>query len=118
MTQFYALINHSTGVQEVEATEMPTMKELQNLVGISGDEYAFFEGVYKRYSDPSIAILCDDNFLSKACQPTLLTPDGTTLQGQLVIVALDNQIEDFCLLTQKQLEIVKKESKVYPLRPR
>lgn len=28
------------------------------------------------------------------------------------------QIQDFCLLTQKQLEIVKQESKVYPLTPR
>jgi hypothetical protein len=116
MSQFYALIN-STGIQEVEATEMPTVPEIQKLVGIPGEE-AFFEGVYQRYSDLSIAILCDDNFLMKACQPTLLTPDGITLQGQLLIVALDTQIEDFCLLTQKPLEIVKKESKLYPLTPR
>ncbi|MEG4445262.1 hypothetical protein QUB47_31290 [Microcoleus sp. AT9_B5] len=115
MSRFYALIN-STGIQEVQATEMPTIAEIQNLVGIPGKE-AFFEGVYQRYSDPLIAILCDDEFLLKACQPTLLTPDGTTLQGQLLIVALDTKIEDFCLLTQQQLEIVKKESKIYPLQP-
>jgi hypothetical protein len=116
MSQFYALIN-STGIQEVQATEMPTIAEIQNLVGIPGKE-AFFEGVYQRYSDLSIAILCDDEFLIKACQPTLVLPDGTILHGQLLIVALDTQIEDFCLLTQQQLEIVKKESKVYPLTPR
>jgi len=114
--RFYALIN-STGIQEVKATEMPTVQEIQKLVGIPGEE-AFFEGVYRCYSDPLIAILCDDEFLMKGSQPTLLTPDSITLQGQLLIVALDTQIEDFCLLTQKQLEIVKKESKVYPLTPR
>jgi hypothetical protein len=54
----------------------------------------------------------------KGCQPTLLTPDGITLQGQLLIVAMDTQIEDFCLLTPRQLEIVKQESKIYPLTPR
>jgi hypothetical protein len=61
MTRFYVLIN-STGIQEVEATEMPTVPEIQKLVGIPGEE-AFFEGVYQRYSDPLIAILCDDEFL-------------------------------------------------------
>ncbi|MEG3935748.1 MULTISPECIES: DUF3846 domain-containing protein [unclassified Microcoleus] len=116
MSQFYVLIN-STGIQEVTATEMPTVAEIQKLVGIPGEE-GFFEGVYKRYSDQSIAILCDDEFLMKGCQPTLLTPDGITLQGQLLIVGIDMQIEDFCLLTEKQLEIVKKESKIYPLQPR
>ncbi|MEG4576992.1 hypothetical protein QUA56_30625 [Microcoleus sp. N3A4] len=116
MTRFYALIN-STGIQEVQATEMPTVAEIQKLVGIPGKE-AFFEGVYQCYSDLSIAILCDDEFLRKAYQPTLVIPDGITLQGQLLIVAMDTQIEDFCLLTQRQLEIVKKESKIYPLTPR
>lgn len=116
MSRFYALIN-STGIQEVQATEIPKLPKIQKLVGIPGEE-AFFEAVYKCYSDPSIAILCDDEFLLKAFQPTLLTRDGTTLQGQLLIVARDSQIEDFCLLTQQQLEIVKKESKVYPLTPR
>lgn len=114
--RFYALVN-STGIQEVKATEMPTVREIQKLVGIPGEE-AFFEGVYRCYSDPLIAILCDDEFLMKGFQPTLLTPDGVTLQGQVLIVAMDTQIEDFCLLTKEQLEIVKKESKVYPLTPR
>jgi hypothetical protein len=116
MSRFYALIN-STGIQEVKATEVPTVADIQKLVAVPGEE-AFFEGVYQRYSDPSIAILCDDNFLMKHCQPTLLTPDGITLQGQILIVAIDMQIEDFCLLTQKQLEIVKEKSKLYPLTPR
>lgn len=77
MPRFYALIN-STGIQEVKATEMPTVAEIQNLLGIPGEE-AFFEGVYKRYSDPLIAILCDDDFLMKGCQPALLTPNGITI---------------------------------------
>ena len=116
MTRFYALIN-STGIQEVQATELPKLSEIQKLVGIPGKE-AFLEAVYQCYSDLSIAILCDDEFLIKGCQPTLVLPNGTILHGQLFIVARNIQIEDFCLLTQQQLEIVKKESKVYPLTPR
>ncbi|MEG4397084.1 DUF3846 domain-containing protein [Microcoleus sp. BROC3] len=116
MSRFYALIN-STGIQEVQATEMPKLHEIQKLVGIPGKE-AFLEAVYQCYSDSSIAILCDDEFLLKGCQPTLVLPNGTILHGQLFIVAQNIQIEDFCLLTQKQLEIIKKESKIYSLQPR
>lgn len=114
--RFYALVN-STGIEEVAATEVPKLPEIQNLVGIPGEE-AFFEAVYKCYSDPLLVILCDDEFLRKAYEPTLLTRNGVTLQGQVLIVAIDPQIQDFCLLTKKQLELVKQESTLYPLTPR
>jgi hypothetical protein len=54
---FYALVN-STGIEEVAATELPQIPEIQKLVGIPGQE-AFFEAVYHCYSDPSLAVLCD-----------------------------------------------------------
>ncbi|MEG4350261.1 hypothetical protein QUA74_11015 [Microcoleus sp. LAD1_D3] len=111
MTRFYVLIN-STGIEEVAATELPQIPELQKLVGIPGEE-AFFEAVYHCYSDLSLAVLCDDEFLLKAHQPTMLTPKRVILQGQVLVVASDPQIADFCLLTQKQVELVKRETKLY-----
>ncbi|MEG4587185.1 hypothetical protein QUA54_18490 [Microcoleus sp. MOSTC5] len=109
--QFYVLVN-STGIEEVVATELPQIPELQKLVGIPGEE-AYLEPVYQCYSDPSIVILCDEEFLRKAHQPTMLTPKRVILQGQLLVVAIDPQIEDFCLLTQQQVELVKRETKLY-----
>lgn len=111
MTRFYVLIN-STGIEEVAATELPQIPEIQKLVGISGEE-AFFEAVYGCYSDQSLAVLVDDDFLRKAHQPTMLTPKRVILQGQVLVVAIDAQQEDFCLLTKQQLELVKKETKLF-----
>ncbi|MEG4248688.1 DUF3846 domain-containing protein [Microcoleus sp. Pol10D4] len=114
--QFYVLVN-STGIQEVAATELPKLPELQKLVGFPGEE-AYLEPVYQCYSDPSIVILCDEEFLRKAHQPTMLTPKRVILQGQILVVAIDPQQEDFCLLTQKQVELVKRETKLYQPTPR
>ncbi|MEG4805402.1 hypothetical protein QUB63_32555 [Microcoleus sp. ARI1-B5] len=114
--RFYVLIN-STGIQEVAATELPQIPEIQKLVGIPGEE-AFFEAVYHCYSDPSLAILCDDDELRKAHQPTMLTPKRVILQGQIFVVAIDPQIEDFCLLTQQQVDLVKRETKLYQVHSR
>ncbi|NQE36752.1 hypothetical protein [Microcoleus asticus] len=112
---FYILVN-STGIEEEVATELPQLPELQKLVGFPGEE-AYLEPVYQCYSDPSIVILCDEEFLRKACQPTMLTPKRVILQGQLLVVAIDPQIEDFCLLTQQQVELVKRETKLYQATP-
>lgn len=81
--RYYVLIN-STGIEEVAATELPQIPEIQKLVGIPGQE-AFFEAVYGCYSDPSLAVLCDDDFLRKGYQPTLVTPTGVVLQGQVLL---------------------------------
>ena len=114
--QFYVLVN-STGIEEIAANELPQMPEIQKLVGIPGQE-AFFEAVYGCYSDQSLTVLCDDDFLRKGYQPTLVTPTGVVLQGQVLIVAIDPQIEDFCLLTQQQVELVKRETKLYQANSR
>ncbi|MEG4965750.1 hypothetical protein QUB11_03735 [Microcoleus sp. B6-A1] len=116
MSRFYVLIN-STGIQEVAATEVPKLPELQKLVGIPGQE-AYLEPVYQCYSDPLLAVLCDEEFLRKAHQPTMLTPNRVVLQGQVLVVAIDPQIEDFCLLTQQQVELVKRETKLYQVNLR
>jgi len=57
-------------------------------------------------------MLCNEDFLRKACQPTCITLRGTILQGQILILA-HGQIEDFVLLNQKQVEIVKRETNLY-----
>lgn len=108
---FYVLVN-STGIEEVAATQLPQIPEIQKLVGIPGQE-AFFEAVYNCYSDPSLAVLVDDDFLRKAHQPTMLTPKRVILQGQVLIVAIDRAAEDFGLLTLQQVEIVKRETRLY-----
>ncbi|MEG4503807.1 hypothetical protein QUA81_13160 [Microcoleus sp. F6_B4] len=114
--RFYVLVN-STGIEEVAATEFPKLPELQKLVGIPGEE-AYLEPVYQCYSDRSITILCDEEFLRKGCQPTMIIPSRVVLQGQVLVVAIDPQIEDFCLLTQQQVEIVKRETKLYQANSR
>ena len=114
--QFYVLIN-STGIEEVAATEVPKLPEFQKLVGIPGEE-AYLEPVYQCYSDLSIVILCDEEFLRKAHQPTMLTPKRVILQGQVLVVAIDPQMEDFCLLTKQQIELVKRETKLYQAHSR
>jgi len=114
--RFYVLVN-STGIEEVAATELPQIPEIQKLVGIPGQE-AFFEAVYGCYSDQSLTVLCDDDFLRKAHQPTMLTPRGVVLQGQVLVVAIDPQIQDFCLLTKQQVELVKQETKLYQANSR
>ena len=43
----------------------------------------------------------------------MLTPKRVILQGQVLVVAIDAQQEDFCLLTKQQLELVKKETKLF-----
>jgi len=105
-------IVNSNGLQETEVVEMLDIKEMQSLVGFPGEE-ALVEAVYNRYSDRSIVMLCEEDFLRKGYQPTCVTPAGTVLQGQVLILALDRQIEDFVLLNQKQVEIVKRETKLY-----
>jgi hypothetical protein len=106
----YILVN-ADGIQEVEAEEMLNLKEIQNLVGVPGEE-AFFEPVYQCYSDRSIVILCDDDSLRKHHQPTCVTSTGVVLHGQIIIVRIEPQIEDYNFLTPQQVEIVR-ETKLY-----
>lgn len=56
----YILVN-ANEIQEIEAEEMLNLKEIQNLVGVPGEE-AFFEPVYQCFSGRSsscvMMILC------------------------------------------------------------
>ena len=68
---------------------------------------------YRSFSDNSIVMLCDEEFLMKACNPTCCTAEGTTIHGQVLILGTDTANEDFGLLTKEQTEIIKRETRLY-----
>lgn len=105
---FYVLVN-SKGIEVRPAKKLPGVQETGSLVGIEGQS-AFFEvASYGSFSEQGITILCDDEFLLKEFKPVLLTAEGRVIHGQCLIVGTNRQAEDFCLLNQKQVELVKKE---------
>ena len=105
---FYVLVN-SNGVSAQKAKKIPSIKQMQNLVGIPGKE-AFFEvASYHSFSEPGITIFCDDNFPDQNWEPTLVTKEGSVIHGQCIILGTNLQAEDNCLLTQRQVELIKRE---------
>ncbi|MDF0556451.1 DUF3846 domain-containing protein [Kamptonema sp. UHCC 0994] len=106
----YGLIN-SNGIEAVKSKEMLTLKEMQDLVGIQG-ETAFIEAVYRQFTDQTIVLICDDEFLLKGYKPSCRTRTGLVLHGQVLALALSTTEPDFCLLTERQFQIVKAELKV------
>lgn len=103
---FYVLIS-SKGIKVRESEEMLTLKEMQNLVGIEGEPAYIEVASYKSFSDKSLAMLCDDEFLMKECQPTCMTIEGNVIHGQVLVLGTNKAEEDFGLLSQQQVEIVK-----------
>ncbi|MDF0553128.1 DUF3846 domain-containing protein [Kamptonema sp. UHCC 0994] len=99
----YALIN-SNGIEAKKSEQMLTLKEMQQLVGIQG-ESAYIEAVYNQFTDPTIVLLCDDEFLLKGFSPTCKTKAGLTLHGQVLVLSTTDS--DFCLLTEEQFAILK-----------
>ncbi|MEO9127904.1 MAG: hypothetical protein ABI262_24940 [Microcoleus sp.] len=109
---FYVLINDK-GISVHSANEMLTLREMQNLVGIEGEPAYIEVASYRSYSDNSIVMICDDEFLRKSYNPTCYTAEGDIIHGQLLILGTDAAYEDFGLLTLKQTEIIKRETKLY-----
>ncbi len=108
---FYVLIG-SDGIEVRESKEMLTLKEMQSLVGIKGKP-AYIEVASDRsFSDKSIVMIYDDEFLMKGCQPTCMTIEGHVVQGQVLVLGTNNEDNDFGLLTQQQVEIVKSQARL------
>ena len=103
---FYVLIG-SDSIEVLESKEMLTLKEMQNLVGIEGEPAYIEVASYRSFSDKSLAMICDDEFLMKGCQPTCITIEGHVVQGQVLVLGTNKAEEDFGLLSQQQVEIVK-----------
>ena len=108
---FYVLIN-STGIEVRESKEMLTLKEMQNLVGVEGEPAYIEVASYRSFSDKSLAMICDDEFLMKGCQPTCITIEGHVVQGQVLVLGTNKAAEDFGLLSQRQVEIVKSQARL------
>ena len=106
----YALIN-SNGIEAQKAEKMLTLREMQDFVGIQGKP-AYIESVYRQFTDQTIVLICDDEFLLKGYKPTCRTRTGLILHGQVLALALSTTEPDFCLLTERQFEIVKAELKL------
>ncbi len=105
---YYVIVN-SKGIEARKSGKMLTIKQMQYLVGVEGQE-AFFEvASYGSFSAPGVTIFCDDEFLHKGFEPTLVTKEGTVIHGQCLILGSSPQAEDFCLLSQSQVDIIKKE---------
>ena len=111
ITMFYVLIN-SAGIQVRESKEMLTLKEMQNLVGIEGEPAYIEVASYRSFSDKSIAMICDDEFLRKKCDPTCITIEGNVIHGQVLVLGTNKVEEDFDLLSQQQVEIVKSQTRL------
>ena len=108
---FYVLIG-SDGIEVRESKEMLTLKEMQNLVGVEGEPAYIEVASYRSFSDKSLAMICDDEFLMKGCQPTCITIEGHVVQGQVLVLGTNKAEEDFGLLSQQQVEIVKSQARL------
>ena len=118
IAMFYVLIGFD-GIEVRESKEMLTLKEMQNLVGIEGEPAYIEVASYRSFSDKSIAMLCDDEFLMKECQPTCMTMayrpasyEGNVIHGQVLVLGTNKAEEDFDLLSQQQVEIVKSQARL------
>ena len=120
---FYVLIN-SAGIEVRASKEMLTLKEMQNLVGIEGQPAYIEVASYRSFFDKSlatkpsgrIAMICDDEFLLKECQPTCITMEGNVIHGQVLVLGTNKAAEDFGLLSQRQVEIVKSQARLVRLK--
>ena len=113
---FYILANPD-GIEVHEAERMLSVRRMNELVGAYGQP-AFFEiASYDSFSDPGITIFCDDAFASKDFEPTLVTKQGDVIYGQCLILGTNPQAEDFCLLSQPQVELIKKEIRLVKPKP-
>ncbi len=108
---FYILIN-SNGIEVRVAKKMLSLRKMQNLVGIEGEPAYIEVASYRNFSDKSISMICDEEFLMKECQPTCKTIEGTVIHGQVLIVGTNAEENDFDLLTREQVLIVRREIKL------
>ncbi len=105
---FFVLVNAGQ-VLVKESDRMLSLKEMQNLVGIEGKSAYIEVASYRSFSDKSIAMICDEEFLMKKCQPTCITIEGHVVHGQVLVLGTNAEEDDFGLLTAKQVEIVTSE---------
>jgi hypothetical protein len=111
---YYALIS-AKGVEIVASTKMLSRQEIEHLVGVPGEKTSADIVEYHNYSDSKIRMIVDDKFeYNQKCYPTCKTSDGYQIDGQVLVLALDDRnSEGLGLLTKTQAEIVKEETILY-----
>ena len=109
---FYVLIN-SSGIKVLTSEKMLTLRKMQSLVGTNGEPAYIEIASCRSYSDNTIRMICDDDFVRKGYDPTCYTAEGYLLHGQVLVLGNDRAKGDFSLLTQEQIEIVKRETMLF-----
>ncbi|MEG5087979.1 MULTISPECIES: DUF3846 domain-containing protein [unclassified Microcoleus] len=99
----YALINN-TGIHRLEVAEKLQLADLQNRVGIEGED-AYIEYVRYQFTDPNIDLICDEEFLDKQLPLTCITRQSIALRGQ-VIAAASTEAGETIGLTEAQFQLV------------
>ncbi|MEG4007749.1 hypothetical protein QUA41_17830 [Microcoleus sp. Pol11C1] len=99
----YALINN-TGIHRLEVAEKLELADLQNRVGVEGEE-ALIEYVRDQFTDPNIDLICDEEFLCKELPLTCITNRRIALCGQVIAAASTDDGETIGL-TEAQLKLV------------
>lgn len=99
----YALINN-TGIHRLEVAEKWELADLQNRVGVEGED-AYIEYVRYQFADPNIDLICDEEGLLKELSITCITPRSIALRGQ-VIAAASTEAGDTIGLTEAQFQLV------------
>jgi hypothetical protein len=99
----YALIN-ATGIHRLEVPEKLGLAQLQNLVGVA-DESALVEYVGNQFTDQTIDLICDEEFLFKELLLTCITHSDIRLCGQVIAAAVTEEGETIGL-TEAQFQLV------------
>ncbi|MEG4036041.1 hypothetical protein QUA03_19670 [Microcoleus sp. S36b_A4] len=99
----YALINN-TGIHRLEVAEKLQLADLQNRVGIEGED-AYIEYVRYQFPDPKIDLICDEEFSFKELPLTCITRRSIALNGQVIAAASTDDGETIGL-TEAQFQLV------------
>src|SRR4028118_104198 len=99
----YALINN-TGIHRLEVAEKLQFADLQNRVGVEGED-ALIEYVRDQFTDPNIDLICDEEFLYKELPLTCITRRSIALCGQVIAAACTDDGETIGL-TEAQFQLV------------
>ncbi|MEG4242959.1 hypothetical protein QUA51_09660 [Microcoleus sp. Pol10_D6] len=99
----YALINN-TGIHRLEVAEKLQLADLQNRVGIEGED-AYIEYVRYQFPDPKIDLICDEEFSFKELPLTCITRRSIALSGQVIAAASTDDGETIGL-TETQFQLV------------
>jgi hypothetical protein len=114
MSHLYALINNK-GIHRCVLDAPMTLVQMKNLVGKEGEK-AYVEYVCNQFSDTSIDLICDEDFLRKGFLPTCVTQRGIVLHGQVIAAAVRGA--DTVGLTEQQFQIICQELAIaVPIEP-